>query len=248
VEAAGWGTLEGRVSLIGAVPPAKDLPTGGPDRGDCPASVADLTWKVDPATKGVANVVVWLKPPKGHYLPVPPADRQTWAKEVIVRQPHCQFDPHVVVLYPQTYDPKGKRLVPTGQTLTVINDAAMPHAATVEGSTDRNTKQTQVLPALAPGGRPAEAVFRGLQPQNGPLSLSCPLHPWMRAHVWAFAHPFATVTGPDGRFRIENAPAGVGLGVQGWHESGVAVTVEGPGQEVTLPVDGSRTLNFSLKP
>jgi hypothetical protein len=44
-------------------------------------------------------------------------------------------------------------------------------------------------------------------PETG-IPIGCDVHPWMRATVSAFAHPFFAVTGEDGTFEIRGLPGG----------------------------------------
>jgi hypothetical protein len=41
-----------------------------------------------------------------------------------------------------------------------------------------------------------------------PVRLSCDIHPWMAAWVYAFEHDQFAATDADGRFRIDRVPAG----------------------------------------
>lgn len=41
-----------------------------------------------------------------------------------------------------------------------------------------------------------------------PVRLSCDIHPWMVAWVFAFAHDLFAVSGQDGRYAIDGVPAG----------------------------------------
>lgn len=41
-----------------------------------------------------------------------------------------------------------------------------------------------------------------------PIVVECDIHPWMRAWIYAFTHPYFAVTTADGRFRIEGVPIG----------------------------------------
>jgi len=41
-----------------------------------------------------------------------------------------------------------------------------------------------------------------------PLRISCLYHVAMRGWIFVFNHPYHQVTGPDGRFRLANIPAG----------------------------------------
>jgi hypothetical protein len=45
------------------------------------------------------------------------------------------------------------------------------------------------------------------------------VQPWMRAYLVALDHPYAAVTGQDGRFEIKNVPAGEHE-FQFWHDTG----------------------------
>jgi hypothetical protein len=40
------------------------------------------------------------------------------------------------------------------------------------------------------------------------IPVGCDVHPWMRAYISVFSHPFFAVTGADGSFSIGNLPAG----------------------------------------
>jgi plastocyanin len=44
--------------------------------------------------------------------------------------------------------------------------------------------------------------------QRLPILIDCPLHPWMKAYVFCFAHPYHAVTDPQGSFTIPRVPAG----------------------------------------
>lgn len=49
------------------------------------------------------------------------------------------------------------------------------------------------------------------------VRVRCDVHPWMRAYVGVLDHPYFTVTGKDGAFRLGNVPAGE-YTVAVWHE------------------------------
>src|SRR5581483_7554242 len=72
-------------------------------------------WVVDPKTKGVRWVFVWLVPEKGGSpLPVNPALKDIKNKDVVIDQPTCKFEPHAL----------GMR---QGQELIAKNSAAIAH-------------------------------------------------------------------------------------------------------------------------
>src|SRR5262249_22469361 len=88
-------------------------------RGD----TKDQTWRVGP-DKGVANVVVWLRAPKGQYFKIPD-DMKEVKEPAVLDQPFCAFEPHVLVVYPSFFD--GKTQKKTGQVLKIVNSAPIPH-------------------------------------------------------------------------------------------------------------------------
>jgi hypothetical protein len=44
--------------------------------------------------------------------------------------------------------------------------------------------------------------------KDQPVKLICDLHSWMQAWVYVFDHPYFAVTGPDGRFTLNDVPPG----------------------------------------
>ena len=45
-------------------------------------------------------------------------------------------------------------------------------------------------------------------PEGLPTQVECSIHPWMEAYWLVLDHPYAAITTPDGKFRIEKLPAG----------------------------------------
>jgi hypothetical protein len=62
-----------------------------------------------------------------------------------------------------------------------------------------------------------------------PASVSCSIHPWMRAYVLPRKDKYFAVTTSDGSFEIANLPAGEEVELQVWHERG-----GGPGGALAL--------------
>ena len=57
----------------------------------------------------------------------------------------------------------------------------------------------------------------------GVVRVFCDIHSHMNAFILVFSHPFFDVTEPDGRFRIDNVPAGT-YTVVGWYEGDARTT------------------------
>ena len=44
--------------------------------------------------------------------------------------------------------------------------------------------------------------------ERRPILVACDIHPWMKAYIMVFDHPFFAVTAEDGSFEIKGVPAG----------------------------------------
>ncbi len=193
-------------------------------------------WRIDPTTKGVANVFVWVQPPRGHYFKLSDEDKKIEEKEKVIDQPHCAFMPHALVFFPSFYD--GKTQKPTGQKLTVKNSATIPHNTNYKG-------------VISPGGNlnlpPGDSQEIKLRPEPNPVRFICDIHTWMKAYVRVFDHPFATVTGKDGTYEIKNVPIGVPLRIVAWHEKREFLKGGAQGEEVTLKDGEERDFTITSK-
>src|SRR5207302_1253580 len=99
----------GKVTLKGSEPNlaalTKDLQDKMATKPDQKAACYDMApdaeksqqyWVIDPATKGVGNVVVWIQPDSDHFFQVDPSENgKAWPAAVELAQPHCAFIPHV---------------------------------------------------------------------------------------------------------------------------------------------------------
>src|SRR5262249_28954921 len=136
VVATGVATLKGKVSYDGDPPPRKDLTPQietQQDKDHCKkGDTKDPLWIVD-KDKGVANVVVWLRPPDGKYFKVP-ADHRTPMNNVEMDQPFCAFTPHVVAINPTVWDPDATEQKPSGQTFKILNSAPINHNTAWKGN------------------------------------------------------------------------------------------------------------------
>ena len=230
--AKGYGTLKGKVTFDGTPAPPQmiDIPATVKEKDLClQGDTRVQTWKVGGTDNGVGDVVVWLRAPKGKYFEIPP-DQQKADGTVKLDQPHCAFEPHVLVLYPTYYDSKSKKQKPTGQKFEVVNSAPFNH----------NTNYSFSDPLLNSGGNPILKAKTGVEAidvkadrdKTGAVggeqkaTFKCNIHTWMSGYGWIFDHPYAAVTTGDekgatdfGSYEIKKAPAGVPLDLVYWHES-----------------------------
>lgn len=199
----GWGTIKGQIVWPGDVPEREKIDVNK-DQDACLAKGPLFSEKyvVDPKTKGVKNVFIWLLDPSGDFykkLPIHPALKAPKASIVEIDQPCCQFIPHVVAIR-------------DGQGLVFKNSAEIPHNVHVYGGI-KGPEFNVILPA---GGK-KEVTADLLPARHTPIPVKCDIHGWMNGFVRVFPHPYFALTGDDGSFTIENAPAG-DYRIAIWHE------------------------------
>jgi hypothetical protein len=237
-----WGSLEGRAGWKGELPKEESLEPiirKHPDAKEILKAPKELlldpTWRIDPKTKGVANVMVFLKRPADGKLPIHPDDKVR-KEPVVIEAPFCIFVPHMAAVYPEWYD--GDKRGATGQKLISRNSTPVLQNHQFIGD-----------PGLNPG------VSVAVQPQVGehqydlkaqlpPLFMKNQIHSWMKAYVFAFDHPYYAITKQDGTFTIPRVPADLELQVMAWHEAqGWLFTKNGKTMKLTK---GKNTLDFEV--
>ena len=233
-----WGTLEGRVIFKGAQPEIASLEKvmrNHPDKAVILKAPKDMlldpTWRIDPKSKGVANVVIFLKRPANNKLPIHPDDKVR-KDPVVMDAPFCIYEPHVVAVYPEWFD--GKDRGNTGQAFTIKNSSPVAHSDRIIGHNDGFGRN---LP-------PAAEQAHHLKPKHLPYSVHCSVHSWMAAYAWAFDHPYYAITKEDGTFTIPRVPAGMEVQVMAWHE-GQGWLFTKDGKTMTLK-KGKNTLDFEM--
>jgi hypothetical protein len=185
------------------------------DRDHCLAKgpLVSEKWSIHPQNKGVRWGVVFLKPPSGQKLDIHETLRQSQNQEVVVDQPKCAFEPHVVTMH-------------TGQILVAKNSSSIVHNMVLKGlKNDCND--------LIPSGRQLQySIGDKLLPHYGPVRMSCGAHSWMNGYAWIFDHPYHAVTDADGKFEIKLAPAGE-QNLLLWHEA-VGYIPDSKGKVITV--------------
>jgi Polysaccharide lyase family 4, domain II len=235
--AQGWGTIKGRVVYDGD-PPKLAPKQVTRDQVACLKNgpIPDEKWVVHPENKGVRWVGVWLAVDKNgiaDYRAVPPLHPSVAAipadrREVVMDQPCCKFEPHLLILR-------------HGQTFVGKNSSALDHNMNLSGivgpSLNRLLKPGETLPTKD-----------GWRPHPVPTQVSCNLHPWMTAHIICLSHPYFAVTDADGAFEIKNVPAGK-FRLVGWQDGKGWVlgekTLDRNGQTITIEAD--KTIELTLK-
>jgi hypothetical protein len=250
----GWGTLTGKVTLVGDAPDLteatkklksdmdmqKDKETClSPDAGK--EEKNPESWVINDVggEKRVKNVLVWLKAPEGTFFKLPDGALAKAEKETVkLNQPHCAFIPHALVLWPKYIDPKTKKEKPTGQEFVVTNHTkpGIAHNTKWAGSSKNAGNET----INAGQEKKIELV-----PDTKPVTIACNIHGWMNAYAGVFDHPYAAVTDDKGEYTIENVPTGVDLQVVAWHEVGGYLT-KGKAKGDTHKLDQKTSINFEV--
>jgi hypothetical protein len=187
--ADGWGNLKGRFVYDGD--PARAVPAA------VPGKPIDESLVVDPASGGVANIVVWVRRPEKveiHPDLVVSADRVDW---------QCQgsrLDPHVVALR-------------TGQELVVKNKDAFGHSFVTSAEQERPFGA--VVNSIVAAGESVKRVFQ--QRETLPVKIGCNIHPWLEGWIVVRDNPYVAISAADGSFELAKLPAGE-LEFQFWHE------------------------------
>jgi hypothetical protein len=219
LEAKDTGTLTGKVTYDGKPPEPMSLESRfeavPADKAHCQKGPkVDETWVVGP-NNGVANVVVWLRPPKGKFFDIPAKLRER-KDTVVMDQPYCAFEPHVMTLFPSYYDGSAKRQKPTGEKFVVKNSAPMNHNTAWSGNVNPgDNKLVKSKENLDIALKPSADRKVGEEL----VSFKCDLHKWMTAYAWVFDQPYFAKTDKDGVYKIENVPAGAEVELAYWHES-----------------------------
>jgi len=75
----------------------------------------------------------------------------------------------------------------------------------------------------------------------GIVRVFCDIHSHMSAYILVFNHPFFAVADAEGRYRIDNIPAGT-YSVVAWHQGTTTVP-----QSVTVPDTGATEIDFAIR-
>ncbi len=190
---SGWATLKGRFVFDGT-PPARKPYGVNRDQATCTiGGKAPLqeTLVVDSATKGIANVAIYIrKASRVHESAQPNSERK------VFDQKQCVFLTHVLP-------------VSLGQTIELKNSDDVAHNAKIDGKNSFNQS--------IPGGKTLD--FTPQKEEAVPAAIACSIHPWMLAYYLPRSNGYVAITAPDGSFEIPNVPAGEELEFQVWHES-----------------------------
>lgn len=206
-------TLSGTVSLTGKRPQPLRIDTSADPV--CTQANPHLTTEWAIGRKGkLANVFVYVKSAA--------LDAYTFElpdSVAILEHKGCRYVPHLL----------GVRV---GQLLTVINSDSTTH--NTHPTPKANSEWNQSQPA---GGEPITTSFKRSEVF---FPFKDNQHPWEKAYVGVFDHPFFAITDEDGNFSMDGLPPG-DYTIVAWHELYGEKTME-----LTLIPAEARHVSFSF--
>jgi hypothetical protein len=184
----GWATLKGRFVFAGT-PGEKKVLVVDKDMAICSKDgmkLFDQSLRVDDASKGLADVVLFVRKASRVRNPVP-------AEQLVFDQKNCEFLSPVFAAR-------------VGQPVDVRNSDPIGHNTNISGSSFN-----QLIPA-------GEGTVYTPNAETGmPVSVTCNIHPWMKAYAVFRKDGYVAVSAADGSFMIPDLPAGERLEFQVWH-------------------------------
>jgi len=170
-------------------------------------------WQLHVKDGGLADVLVYVKSGLKGTFP-PPADA------ALLDQKGCDYHPHMLAMR-------------TGQPLKIRNSDDTLHNIhpRPQGNPEFNLGQA----------RQGMESTRQFDKAEVMIPVGCDVHPWMRAFISVFDHPFFTVSKEDGTFEIKGLPAGE-YEIEAFHGK-----LKSQAQKVTVKDGESATLNFTFK-
>jgi len=183
------GTLKGNVNYKGKTPKKKTLKmSADPVCGSShEGKVFNESFMIDDKNN-LANVMVWLKDVK-YYGTV----TETPA---VIDQKGCLYTPHV-------------QGIMKGQELLIKNSDATLH--NIHSMAKTNKQFNFAMPKVV------KKKTVSFDKTEDPFYIKCDVHPWMKAWVGVFDHPYFAVTDANGNFSISGIPAGT-YEVIAWQE------------------------------
>jgi hypothetical protein len=200
VDAQQWGSIKGRILVEGV--PKKPAPLVVNKDAFCIAAKPQNDSLVIGKENALVNAVVYLRVGTGApKVAINPAYDAAFKKSVVLDNKNCMFHPHITV-------------VRKDQMLDILNSDPVGHNTNIA-----LIAFNQLIPAM--GKVPVKVTAASAIP----MPVACNIHPWMKAYVLSLDHPYAAVTGEDGKFEIKDMPVGEHE-FQFWQESGYLKNVK----------------------
>ena len=208
-------TITGTVTFDGKVPPLKPLSM------DADPACAKKHSKPVPSEmlalgtgNTMGNILVWVSKgvPAGKTYPAPKTP-------VTLDQQGCLYVPHV-------------QGIMVGQSYRILNSDGVLH--NVHALPKVNPAFNKPMP---PTLKETTTTFTKPEPV---FEIKCDVHPWMKAYIGVFTHPFFSATTTDGKFTISGLDPGT-YEITAWHERMGTQTAT-----VTVAANETKSQNFKF--
>jgi len=213
IQVTNGGTITGTVKWSGAEPPGLDVSVNKDPQVCDPEShkTVNLERMVIGPNGGVANTIVYINNiSQGKAMNLPTPRRA-------LDQKNCRYEPHIL-------------LVPQSAELAMKSSDAVLHTVHMDGAASFN------LPFPFP-----DRVITRKMDTPGLVNLRCNGgHVWMNAEMMVVSHPYYAVTDLNGRFELDDVPAG-DYEVIAWHEGWHVL-----GRENALDVFSQKTIQRAV--
>src|SRR5690606_29874851 len=178
-EPTGFATLKGRIIISGTPPQPVALNVDKDIEVCMPGGESIFSEDVvfDPATKGLANVLVFAEGIPAEWAHPDAAPGKSG--EVEFDQKRCVFLSHVLAMQ-------------SSQTLKILNSDPVGHNTNM--SPRRNLPFNQSIPTSG------YASYQPTAEESQPFDVRCSIHPWMKAWIIFRNDGYFAVTGKDGSF------------------------------------------------
>lgn len=213
VSAETAGRVTGAIRLEGTPPPPEPVRMNSDPY--CVDNGGTPTPEFVTGANGVLqHVFVYVKDGLGDLkFPVP----QT---PVVLDQKGCVYTPHVFGIQ-------------IGQNLDILNSDSTLHNVHAIPENNREFNRAQSLAGIK--------HTHTFSTREVMVPFKCNVHNWMTAYVGVLDHPFYSVSGPDGTFRLDGLPPGT-YTIEAWHEKLGTQT-----QTVTIGEKETRDIAFTFK-
>lgn len=209
------GTISGQVLFAGPVPEQTVLQLGG--WSECAAQhPGGLPYAGDIFVNDgkLQNAVVYVKEGLGDRVFAVPTEPMT------IDQKGCVFLPRTAGIQ-------------VDQPLRFLNSD--PTAHNVHGL-PKNSRQWNFSLGVKGSSRTI-AVDKA----EAMIEIKCDVHPWMKAYIGVFDHPYFALSGADGSFTLKNLPPGEYV-VGAWHERFGALS-----QRISLGAKETKNVVFTFR-
>ncbi len=207
------GAVSGVVRVDGTPPPQTMLDVGS--AAECAAQHAGKVPAGDVLVKDgkVQNAVVYIKAGLGDRVFAVPET------PVVIDQKGCLFEPRIAAAQ-------------TDQPIRFLNGDPLPH--NVHGLPSKSSAWNF---SLGVKGASRNVTIETPEPA---IEIKCDIHPWMKAYLAVFDHPYFAVTDADGRYTLANVPPGNYV-LEVWHERLGTRTAD-----VSLAPKETKTVDFTF--